>query len=129
MRNFIFYFFISCRRHSFWCNFQFFLVQTKAGDQTDRLQPNAHPKVATRKEVSHLSAVVIRLDFPFLSFLRSMNNGLQPALLHVVLGKNKCQGQFAESQLRPDHCSASVLFLKQLIVSICESWMGDGRCD
>ena len=47
--------------------------------------------------------------------------------LHVVLGKNKCQGQFAESQLRPEHCN--VLFLKQLIVSIRESWMGDAISD
>ena len=47
--------------------------------------------------------------------------------LHVVMVKNKCQGQFAESQLRPEHCN--VLFLKQLIVSIRESWMGDAISD
>ena len=79
----------------FWCNFQFFLVQTKAGDQTDCLQHNAHPKVATRRVALVFVRCGIKLDFPFLSFLRSI-----------------C----AESQLTV--VEGNVLFLKQLIVSI-----------
>ena len=93
----------------FWCNFQFFLVQTKAGDQTDCLKHNAHPKVATRRVAIVFVRCGIKLDFPFLSFLRSI-----------------C----AESQLTVE---GNVLFLKTID---CQhrrdpspAWMEDAKSD
>ena len=119
MRNFIFYCFIRCQRQSFGVisNFSWFRrKQATRQTASSVMRTRKWQQGRWRGTIVYLSSVAIKLDFPFLSFPFRVGR----------VGKNECQEQFAESQLKAIFYFSSN-WLSALARS--ESWMGDANCD